>query len=252
MLVEILGLIHSLTYIAARIGTIHQIALIWKSKQKNPPGFGLNTAQLSSNYRGSAALLFLSMILWGLSLDPIDWVVVSSRGLALLLFLFIVRELWLDRRCKIAQSWLIYCVSLTVIAAGIMILNWQWFKSLSSIFAVITVFFSFNLTWGAAHRVYKIIKARSPGKQSIVEMSFQLSKDLTGIIYGLLLGFDKMWPLVVTLFLTSFIRTINIAVYLYYSQNRFKQSNVSTQTIINRSKSLKRHSLSNQPVKVKK
>lgn len=218
--IEILASIHILTYILARVGTLHQIFLIWKSKNRNKAGKGINTAQLSLRYRGNAALLFLSMILWGLSLSPVDWVVAISRCFSLVMFLIIVRELWIDRQDRNAKYWFFGCISLMAIATAVIIFQWEWFKSLSSLLGILTVLFSFNLVVGAYDKVKKIIKAKSPGKQSLVEMSFQLTKDLSGMIYGLLVGFDKMWPLVLTLFLIAAIRIVNIAVHLYYSRKK--------------------------------
>jgi len=214
----------------ARVGTLHQIMLIWRSKAKNKTGKGINTAQLSLSYRGNAAFLFLSMILWGLSLSPVDWLVAISRCFSLVMFLIIVREMWIDRQDSSAKYWFIICISLIIISAAIIIFQWEWFKSLSPILGILTVIFSFSLIVGAYDKVKKIIRAKSPGKQSLVEMTFQLIKDLSGVSYGLLVGFSKMWPLVVTLFIIAAIRTVNIVVHLYYARRSIVQKSLIKKT----------------------
>ncbi len=218
MLVESLGFAHLLGYVLARIGTLHQLFIIWTSQGQNSSGPGLNTVGLSLKYRGSAALLFLSFICWGLSLEPIDWVVTFSRLFSLVLFLIIVRELYKDRREYRAQKWLIFLLFLISLSISIMIFSWAEFKAHSHFLGLLTVILSFNLAWGSWDKVLKIVRAKSPGKQSIIEMSFQLIKDLSGLGYGLIVGFQQMWPLVVALLLISSVRIVNIALHFYYSQ----------------------------------
>ncbi len=224
MFLEVLAFTHVLTYILARIGTLHQIFIIWRSKRKNKIGRGINTSQLSLRYRGNAAFLFLSMVLWGLSLEPVDLVVAISRSFALIMFLIIVRQLWIDRQDIKAKYWFVTCLTLVAISLATMIFHWQFFKSLNPLFGMLTVFFSFALILGAYDKVKRIIKAKSPGKQSLIEMSFQLTKDLSGVSYGLLVGFTKMWPLVITLFLIAGIRIVNIAVHLHYTKKKNQSS----------------------------
>jgi len=220
MIKDCVGLIHLATFVVAAIGTIDQINLIWKSKAENQSGKGLNTASLSVKYRGNTILLMLCMILWGLSLEPIDWLVIVSRGVTLGAFTLILRELWHDRRDRESQYWFFSCISLMIVGTMIVLFGWDTLKNSSEIFGILTIVLCLNLLLGLWDRLYNIIRAQSPGQQSLLEMVFQLSKELSGTGYGLLVGFDKMWPMVFAMCSISIVRILNVVLYLYYSRKK--------------------------------
>ncbi len=111
-------------------------------------------------------------------------------------------------------------LGLTSFGLILMLFAWDSFKNLSSFLGTLTIIFSLTLIVGLIDKVNQIIKAKSPGKQCLVEIVFQLIKDLSGIIYGLLVGFKTMWPLVIALYILSIIRFANLLVYLYFSKKR--------------------------------
>ena len=220
MITYVLGLIHLASFVMAGIGTIHQISLIWKSKAENKSGKGLNTTSLSVKYRGNTVLLLLCMILWGLSLEPIEWLVIFSRGFTLVGFTLILCELWYDRRDRESKYWCFFCVSSMVMGTMMVLFGWDTLKNSSAILGAMTLVLCLNLLWGLWDKVYKIIEARSPGQQSLLEMLGQIIKELSGTGYGLLVGFEKMWPLVVAMCSIALVHIINVVLYLYYSRKK--------------------------------
>ncbi len=217
---DFVGLIHLATFAIAAIGTIDQINLIWKSKAENQSGKGLNTASLSVKYRGNTILLLLCTILWGLSLEPIDWLVIVTRGVTLIGFILILLELWHDRRDRESQYWFFSCISLIIIGTLVVLFGWDTLKNSSGIFGTLTIILCFNLLLGLWDKLCNIIRDRSPGQQSLLEMVCQLSKELSGTGYGLLVGFDKMWPMVFAMCSIGIVRVFNVVLYLYYSKKK--------------------------------
>lgn len=220
MITYFLGLIHLASFFLAGIGTIHQISLIWKSKAENQSGNGLNTTSLSLKYRGNTFLLLLCMILWGLSLEPIEWLVIVSRGFTLVSFALILFELWHDRRDRESKHWCFSCISSMVISTMIIWFGWNTLKNSSAIFGALTIVLSLNLLLGLWDKLYNIIQAKSPGQQSLLEMFCYLIKELSGTGYGLSVGFEKMWPLVVAMCSIALVRILNVVLYLYYSRKK--------------------------------
>ncbi len=218
-----LGIIHLSTYFLAHIGSFHQLSLIWASKKSNNKNkAGEHTAQLSLVYRGNVAFLVLSISLWGVTLERIDWFITLTRFLSLILVLLILSELSQDRNEKKVRYLFSVCLLVTVVSISEIIYNFAAFQSLNFCFARLTIFFSFTLIGGYFDKIYQIIKASSVGKQSLIELLFHLSKDLSGIIYAMFVGFEKMWPFVVALFPITILTIVNIFVYLYYQQKENK------------------------------
>lgn len=217
MLIEILAFSHLIGFLLARIGTIHQLFIIWNSKRHNPSGLGLNTRCLSLKYRVAATLLFFSFLWWGTSSQPLDWVVIISNSFSLVLFVVLIYELYIDQRNIRAKYWLIFYLFLLSLTGWTILFHWSSFKALNSFFGLLTVIFSLNLALFSWDKVFKIVKAKSPGKQSLIEMLFQLVKDVTGLAYGFFLGWQHGWPLVIAFISLAVVRIFNIAVYLHYS-----------------------------------
>jgi len=222
---SILGVIHLSTYFLAQIGSFHQLSLIWASKKTHEKNkAGEHTAQLSLLYRSNVAFLVLSISLWGLTLDRIDWFITLTRFLSLILVLLILSELSKDRSDKKASYLFSVCLLVIVVSIWEIIYDFPAFQRLNFCFARLTIFFSFTLIGGYCDKIYQIIKASSVGKQSLIELLFHLSKDLSGIIYAMFVGFEKMWPFVVALFPIAILTIVNIFVYLYYEQKEIKIS----------------------------
>jgi len=231
MFVDFFGFVHAISLFLISIGSLNQLLLIIKSKAKVKHTSGKRTAQLSVKYRGNAAIFFIVIILWGLTLQPIDWIVIVSRIFACIISTLILYELWLDRKDITAKYYLFVCLCIISFGLSVMLASWDSFKTMSSFFGTLTVIFSFSLIWGLIDKVYRIIEAKSPGKQSLPEIIFQLIKDLSGIIYGILVGFKIMWPLVVALCLLSLIRLSNLIVYIYFSKKKRRILNVLIEQI---------------------
>ena len=222
MFVNLFAVIHVISLILINIGALNQLFLIRKSKTISKDIPGKNTSQLSVKYRSNACFFFIVIILWGLSLEPIEWTVIFSRILAYIISILILYELWLDRRDVRAKYYFLICIAFSSFGFSLIFFYWNIFKNLSSFFGTLTIIFSFTLIIGLIDRVYKIIEAKSPGKQSLLEIVFQLIKDLSGIIYGFLVGFKTMWPLVIALCFLSIIRIANLLAYLYFSKTNYK------------------------------
>ena len=218
MLIDLFGFVHTISLFLISIGSLNQFLLIIKFKDRIRDSLGKRTAQLSIKYRGNASIFFMGIILWGLSLEPIEWIVVISRIFACIISIFILYELWIDRKDIQAKYYFLICLGLASFGFSLMLFSWDTFKNMSSFFGTLTIILSFSLILGLIDRVCKIIDAKSPGKQSLPEIVFQLVKDLSGIIYGFLVGFKIMWPLVVALCLLSVVRIVNLLAYLYFSK----------------------------------
>ncbi len=224
ILVYFFGFIHAISLFLISLGSLEQLLLIRESKSqtRTKNNQGKHTSQLSVQYRGNASCFFIVIILWGLSLEPIDWIVIISRIFAYVISLLILHELWLDRRNIETKCYFFISLALTSFGLSLMLWAWDTFKHLSSFLGTLTIICSFTLIFGLIDKVYQIIKAKSPGKQCLVEIVFQLIKDLSGIIYGLLVGFKTMWPLVIALYILSTLRFANLLVYLYFSKKSLK------------------------------
>ena len=220
VIADFLATVHLLGYILAKIGNLHQLWLIWQSKKNNPHRTGKNTEQISLIYRVNGTFFFLFNIFWALSLENLDWVVLLTRSISLIMALSILWELWLDRSDKIAKYCLILCLIIMMISSYIITFYFASLKIFNSFFGWVTVLLAFTSIGGYLDRTYQIIRAKSPGKQSLIESILHLSKDLSGIVYGLFLGFNQSWPLVISLFLLAAVRTFNIRIYLYYQQQQ--------------------------------
>ncbi|MGK7924410.1 MAG: hypothetical protein AB4290_04000 [Spirulina sp.] len=223
MLVYFFGFIHAISLFLISLGSFEQLLLIRESQTRTQDNPSQRTSQLSVQYRGNASCFFIVIILWGLSLEPIDWIVIISRFFAYIISILILHELWLDRRDIYSKYYLLICLNLTGFGLISMLFSWDSFKNMSSFLGTLTLIFSFTLIGGLIDKTYQIIEAKSPGKQCLVEIVFQLIKDWSGIIYGLLVGFKTMWPLVIALYILSIIRFANLLVYLYFSKKSIKR-----------------------------
>lgn len=219
----ILGTIHLITYMLARVGTLHQIWVIRKSKKSDRENKQeKHTAQLSLAYRANVAFYVIFTILWVLTLEKIDWMITTSRSFSLILVLIILWEMWHDRSDKKAKYLLLGCLAVIVTSIFGIIYNFEKIQNFNAFFGGLTVFFAFTLLGGYVDKTYQIIKAKSRGKQSLPELLFQSIKDISGILYGLFIGFDMMWAFIVASLLTTAFRMVNIAVYLYYDRKETK------------------------------
>ena len=98
--------------------------------------------------------------------------------------------------------------------------GWNTLKNSSAIFGALTIVLSLNLLLGLWDKLYNIIQAKSPGQQSLLEMFCYLIKELSGTGYGLSVGFEKMWPLVVAMCSIALVRILNVVLYLHYSRKK--------------------------------
>lgn len=222
-LVETLGALHVFSYLLARLGNVEQVRKILVRKREVQQKTAVATAEMSSWtrnisewYRGLTALVFLTMILWGLSLEKIDWFVSSTRTFALVCFFAVLRERYIDKRTRLAGFFLVSTAALTLLASIVMLVDWGWFKSLSPIFSVLTTCCVLPMLVGIGHKTYVIYATKHVGEQSGWEILTQLFKDVTGIAYGLAVGFDVAWPLIVLLCSTFAARIVNALAFLRY------------------------------------
>ncbi len=218
-MVELLGLIHFVSYFLSPIGTAQQYFVINKDKNSYSQK-GRKTKGLSTRYRVYDNFLYLAEFFWGLSLHPVNWIVSFGNFISLIFPTLILLEIWYDRQEKSIKNWFFIYLGFISLNVVLMIFDWEAFKSFSQILGWVTLVLCFLSVFGLVDNTRIIIRDKDPGKQSLIEIVLKLIKDFFGIAYGFAAGIDVMWPLVAAFAVRGAARLTNFAAFLYYSQKK--------------------------------
>lgn len=209
---NIFGTINSVFIIASLLGIFFQLNAIWQRKAHSGK-YKESTSLLSLNQFTVSYLAYLSFFVYGYSIEPVNHYIVWPRLIASVLVLFILFEIWHDRRSKI--SLMSFCVSgVSLFLAVIGLLIGETFTDQSKLIStIIIVVASVLIAQGYFHQIRLIVDSGSTGAVDLKMSQFILMMDISTIAFAISMGLSAGWPLMV-LAMTSGVTKLAI-MYLF-------------------------------------
>ena len=193
------GVLSTLFFFLSLIGLRAQILLILSRKarvQSGEESRGYATSILSLNAFSASFLGYYAFFIYGLALDPWNHYLVWPRLAALMLTIWVLAEIAIDRaelRSKL-------CVLLALLLLGFgfvamaLELNIEGQKRIFSQW--LTVIITIILAQGYVHQLRVMYRQQMVGAISKTLHQLTLLKDIFIVCFGLSMGLDDGWPLV--------------------------------------------------------
>lgn len=195
------GLFSSFFILLALSGIIAQLGLVLKRKKlfKNNdlPENETPTSILSLNRFSTSFIATFAMFLYGLTMQTMDMYIAAPRFAVVACLLLIVFEIWYDRRDKTAEIILFGSIVLVMAAIAFSFTPYRTALTDLGLSQTLVVVSTVLLLQGGYHQVYKIRKSGRTGALSLKMHQLFFVKDLSSIIFGLVLGFHNGWPVIV-------------------------------------------------------
>ena len=193
------------------IGLALQIRKIWQRRISGYPR-GEITAVISAEYFFASFLAIFSTLLYGGALERFNHYLVWPRTGAVVMILYILLELTIDRRtkkvaCLTALPWMLAIsgFSILIFNRGFAISNQELFKS--GVVAMALILFVGNLS-----QVRELRSGQGTGAVSLALHSMYFLKDVSLTVFGIVLGAKQGWPIIIAGGLDASLK----AVILYY------------------------------------
>jgi hypothetical protein len=201
MTYDLSGLASALLVTISLFGLFMQARLIVKRKTVflSQKTLGENTAErptetLSVNRFFASFLGFYSIGLYGLSLYEVNHYLLWPRVLAVSILLFILYQIYWDRRDKVSTSIFYIALVATIVAIAIPFIDIR-LEVYSSGFPQVLIMVSTVLfLQGAIHQVVKIRREGRTGALSLAMNQLFLLKDSSTILFALFMGLEYGWP----------------------------------------------------------
>ena len=166
------------------------------------------TAVLSLNRFFVAYFAFYSIFSYGLFLQPLNYYLVAPRVLAAFILLYILYAIMRDRKTLAAQIVFYLSVSMFV---GALFVRWLGFLQYSVNFAqILIVIASAGMLQGAAHQIIRIRSECKTGGLSLVMHQMFFAKDFFSCLFGVALGFQLGWPLLLLNGISLVVQVVTI------------------------------------------
>ena len=198
---HIAGIASSFFFCLCFLGFFHQFGEVFRKKinRSNTTTFAISLNQISSSL-----LAFLFFAVYGASTTPFNHYVFWPRVIAVTFLLLILVAIFLDRKDRLSIFSLVGCLLMTI--GGISIaLSPVWRYEFKLHFQVLSALAVLMLAQGYIHQVYKIRKLGTTGVISLRMHQTLFLKDISGGIFGIVLGVKEGWPLAL-LMITAFIK----------------------------------------------
>lgn len=208
---DIFGLINSVFIFVSLYGVYLQLNKLWLRKAS---GDKKVTAILSQNQFTMSFLAYYSFFVYGYSLDLFNHYIVWPRLIAAVLVMFILFEMWLDRKSKasvVSLTFVSMCFVFGVIGLALIESFADQSKQVSTILIIIITFL---LAQGYSHQIKLIISSGSTGAIDIRMSQFILMMDISTIVFAMTMGVTQGWPLMLLATVSGITKVI--IMYLFH------------------------------------
>ena len=212
MAYHVTGLISALIFLLSIGGLWAQLRFIWHRKATFDAGDSTHrpAAILSVNQFFSSFLAFFSFFLYGACLQRFNHYLVWPRLVATTLTLGVLYEIMHDRRDWRSISSFAICLVLLVITPVLLLVHPQAAHSGKLFSQVLIVVVTILLAQGYTHQVAVIRRTGDTGAVSLRMHQFFLLKDLSTIVFALVMGIAAGWPLLLLSSVSAITKLITI------------------------------------------
>jgi len=195
---HLFGTLSTLFYLLSLTGILLQLRLIQRRKVQDVirPTAGFATNILSLNQFTVGFLAYYAFFIYGFSIDPFNHYLVWPRLVAMLLTLWILYEIFIDRKNRSSSVVLICCGFLTFIGVIALCLGSPLMTASRSLSQLLAVVVSVLLAQGYVHQIVMVRKNGQTGAVSKQMHQFILLKDIFTVIFGFVMGLADGWPLI--------------------------------------------------------
>jgi len=197
---HLFGTLSVIFFFVSILGIYAQIRVIFKRKSlahTEADGVsGYATHVLSLNQFFVAFLAFYAFFLYGFSIEKFNHYLVWPRLLALLLTLWILYEIFIDRRNR--RSTLAFsCACVLLFLATLALISGSSYSVEGRYFAqILTVIITVLLAQAYIHQILLIRRLGDTGAISILMHQLALLKDVFTVCFGFAMGVATGWPLI--------------------------------------------------------
>jgi hypothetical protein len=212
MAYHITGTISALIFLLSVAGLWAQLGFIWRRKLAFRTGASTQrpAAILSVNQFVSSFLAFYSFFLYGACLERFNHYLVWPRLIASLLTLTVLYEIMRDRREPRSILSFSFCFALLFAAPVALPLNPHAAQSGRLLSKMLIVAVTLLLAQGYTHQVAVIRRTGTTGAVSIRMHQFFLLKDVSTIVFALVMGIAAGWPLLLLSTVSAITKIITI------------------------------------------
>ncbi len=208
---HITGWVSVLFFALSLAGIGSQLRLIWRRKhshqvavnqagesQAGPPADSSRpTAVLSLNQFFASFLAFYSFLVYGICSEPFNHYLVWTRLPATVLVLFILYEVWHDRRNRLPALAVMTGITLMLAAAGLLIAGPRITTEGRWVWALLAVFAAAVFAQGLMHQIMRVRQTGHTGAISLHMHQLTTCKDASTIAFALTMQPGMGWPLMV-------------------------------------------------------
>jgi len=195
---HLFGALSTLFYLLSLTGMLLQLRLIQRRKVQDTisttAGFATNI--LSLNQFTVGFLAYYAFFVYGFSIEPFNHYLVWPRLVAILLTLWILYEIFSDRKSRSSSIALFSCVFLTLLGLIALCLGTPLLMQSRLVSQLLAVGVSVLLAQGYLHQILMIRKYGQTGAVSKQMHQFILLKDIFTVIFGFVMGLTDGWPLI--------------------------------------------------------
>lgn len=219
MLYNAVGMLSSIFFIGCLFGLIDQIKRIRQRKASDAdqtPGYA--TQSISANAFFSSFIAFYAFFLYSIMLDDVEYYMFVTRLFAASVTLFILYEVYRDRTALSQRLPFIVGISCMALAGLAYLYREEVLYLGRSTSVILACGATVVMVQGGIQQILKIIKEQSTGVLSLPMNAVFMAKDLSNVAFGLVLGFDDGWPLLMLGSVSALIKFCIILQFYYYAE----------------------------------
>ena len=222
---HVTGLISALLSTIASAGLATQAKLLWQRRRLGSIDGQSTTAVLSINRFVTSYVIFLAMYTYGAMLSPFNHYLVWPRVLGLALSLSILYQIKVDRQNTLSRMAFNGCTLLLLVANSVI---W-WARPIENpdpiVFPLIVVVVGLIYLQGGMIQINLIRKSRSTGSLSRQMHVLFVCKDISLILFALVMGAKVGWPI---LLMCAVGLTVNLStLWCFRWANEYQQRAVA-------------------------
>ncbi len=198
LLYNVVGSISSLLFVGCLWGLLAQIRKVHARRKVQPGGgaSGYATQSLSVNGFFSSFFGFYAFLLYSIMLPGIDWYIFGTRLFAALATWLVLLEIFRDRMA-LSQRMPFVVASLALVSAFVAMGFRDEVSAVGRLTSeVLAVVASLVMLQGGVQQIRKIVAARCTGAMSLPMVLIFFAKDMSNVAFGLVLGWQAGWPLI--------------------------------------------------------
>ncbi len=217
MLYNAVGLLSSVFFIGCLFGLVDQIRRIRRRKASAENQWaGFATQSLSANAFFSSFIAFYAFFLYSMMLDEIEPYMFVTRLFAALITLLVLYELYIDRQALSQRLPFMVGVGCMLLAVVAYIYRQELLVVGRSTSIVLALGATALMLQGGIQQIRKLAKTKQTGALSLPMNVVFMAKDLANVAFGLVLGFEDGWPLLMLGTISAVIKLVIIVQFFRY------------------------------------